>query len=279
MARRAPVLLSSIAILLGLRPATAQESRWATLRDDVENMVGDAFHIWAAPVRVDGSDLAGLAALGGATVLVGIFDDEIQDWFRENPGSLPVRALGPLRQSQPLSQLGYTRTLVVLSGGLYLFGLATRSEGVREAGIGCLTADLTNTAARHLLARLLGRLRPQYTRDPYIIDPLAWGDWPMRSFPGGHIANIMACSTFWSNHFDFGAWGVPLYLFAVAVGMARVIDGAHWTSDTLFGMAFGWAVGRGVAGRFAERDRPEADVAAAARAATPAITLSWRIRF
>ncbi|HEX6939749.1 MAG TPA: phosphatase PAP2 family protein [Longimicrobiales bacterium] len=279
MARRIPVPLSLIAVLLPVSSAAAQEGRWATLREDAEHLVGDAFHVWTAPARVDGSDLAGFAAVAGAVVLVGVFDDEIQDWLRENPESLPVRALGPMREPRLLSRLGYTQTLAPLSGAVYLLGLVTRSDGLREAGIGCVTADLSNTPVRHLLARLLGRLRPEFTRDPYIIEPFAWGDWPMRSFPGGHVANIMACSTFWSNHFDLGGWSALLYAFSAAMGMARTVDGAHWTSDTLFGLVFGWAVGRAVAGRFEERDRPAADPRANAAVRPPGLTLGWRIRF
>lgn len=279
MVRRIAVLLA-LATAQPLRGAAAQERRWATLREDVENMVGDVLHVWTAPARADGSDVAGFAALGGAIVIIGTFDDEIQDWIRDNPDSPPLRALRPLRHPQPISRLGYTRTLVPLSLGLYVTGLALGSDPLREAGIGCLTADISNTLARHLLARLLGRLRPQFTRDPYVIEPLAWGDWPMRSFPGGHAANIMACGAFWSNRFDLGIIGPVFYILAAAIGFGRTIDGAHWTTDTLFGLAFGRAVGRSVAGRFGERDDPPHDPeTAAAAGAVPGFTIGWRIRF
>ncbi len=281
MARRLPVLLSLTAVLLGPRWAMGQEGRWAMLREDGKNLFADTWHIWKAPIRADAGDVAGFAGVVGSLVLIGLFDDEIQDWFRDNPESLPVRALGPMRDPRPASSMGYTKTLVAISGGVYLFGLATRSDGLRAAGMGCMTADLSNTFARHLLARLLGRKRPQFTRDPYVFRPFAWGDWTMRSFPGGHVANMMACSAFLSNHFDLGVLGILMYAVSTAVGLGRVADEAHWTTDTAFGMVFGWAVGRAVAGRFAGRDGsgpdPALDLVPAASA--PAITLTWRIPF
>lgn len=279
MARRLPVLLSLTVVLVAPRWVAGQEGRWAVLREDGKNFFGDTWHIWRAPFRADASDAAGFAGMVASLVLIGIFDDEIQNWVRDNPESLPVRALGPVRDQRPASSMGYTRTLMALSGGVYLLGLATRSDGLREAGMGCMTADLSNTFARHLLARILGRKRPQFTRNPYVIRPFAWGDWTMRSFPGGHVANMMACSAFLSNHFDLDVVGILMYAVSIAVGFGRVVDGAHWTTDTAFGMVFGWTVGRAVAGRFADRDGSASDLDPLAAATGPAITLTWRITF
>lgn len=270
---RITALALAAAVFVG-RTAAAQET-FETIGNDLDNAGDDIIHIWSAPLRLSDADLPTLIAIAEAMLLTGGFDGQIQTWVREHPESPPLRGVGPFRDSQPLSGLGYTKTLLSLSGALYLAGLALGSDPLREAGIGCATADLSNTLARHALARLLGRLRPQYERGPYVIRPLAFGDWPMRSFPGGHAANIMSCTAFWGNRFELGLAEPALYLLAIGLGLGRVPDGAHWLSDTLFGFVFGWAVGDEVAERFLGRE----SAAEAARAAEAEATLSPRVYF
>jgi membrane-associated phospholipid phosphatase len=84
-----------------------------------------------------------------------------------------------------------------------------------------------------------------YGKGPYVFKPFAFGDWAMRSFPGGHGANAMACATSLNYRFDLGVVEPVLSVLSVAIGFGRVLDGAHWTSDTAFALVFGWAVGRG----------------------------------
>lgn len=274
--RLAALLLVAVFLLPGA--AEAQESRWAKIRSDGEHFADDIVHIWTSPFRADGSDLVVWGSVAAGLVGIAIFDDEFQDWIRDNPDALPVRVLAPMQDPKPLSLLGYTSYLLLLSGGLYATGLAFDNDGLRDAGIGCATADISGTFARHLLARLLGRMRPESTRNPYIIRPLAWGDWEMRSFPGGHAANIMACTAFWNNRFDLGFVGPLLYIAAAAIGMARVVDQAHWTTDTLFGIFFGWSVGTAVADRFNERRDDSGDPAASLVGPPPlGFTIGWRI--
>ncbi len=278
MLRRAPAPIL-VSLFLFLRPVYGQESFWAKIRTDGERLADDVVHIWSSPFRATRSDLAVVGAVGVGLVGLGLFDDEFQDWIRGNPDALPVRALGPFQNPRPVSLLGYTSYLLMLSAALYAGGLAFDSDDLRDAGVGCATADVSGTFARHLIARLLGRLRPEFTRNPYILRPFAWGDWPMRSFPGGHVANIMACSAFWNNRFDLGIAGPLLYVFGTAIGFGRVVDQAHWTTDTIFGMFFGWAVGRAVAGRFNGRDGSPATLAAARSPSSPRFTIGWRITF
>jgi len=275
-------VLAILSIVAPIRPSPAQTGMWSRVRDDGGRLFDDMLMVWSAPFRASPTDaLPALAAVTGAIALVAAFDGEVQDWIRDNGSARPVTLVGPMRHPRALSQIGFTRTLLAVSGALYIAGLAFDHAGLREAGMGCITADLANTLARHTLARLVGRMRPEFTRDPYVIEPFAFGDWPMRSFPGGHVANVMACTAFWDRHFGLGFLGAGLYLYGVAIGFARTIDGAHWLSDTVFGLVFGLAVGNAVADRFALRGRTEraTDPAgpAGALGPRPTIRLEWRI--
>lgn len=243
------MLAAAIASCPGL-PGTAlgQEGR------ELNNALKDVLNVWSAPVRVDGEDLAGVATLVGATGIALLVDEPVYDWVRRHPGSLPVRLLGPFREGRPLNLLGRSYFLVGTSTALYLAGAIGDNRSLRDAGRGCASAVVATTFSRHLVARMLGRTRPRDHRGPFVIRPFAWGDWRMRSFPGGHGANAMSCVTFWNQRFELGAAEPLLYGLAAAVGAGRVVDEAHWTSDTVFGLGYGYAVGRDVALSQSARD-------------------------
>ncbi len=255
----------ALCLLLPLRPAAGQEGR------ELNNAVKDVLHVWSAPLHLDGSDLPGLATLLGASGVALLVDEPILAWLRAHPESLPVRILGPFREGRPLNMLGRSYFLVGTSAGLFLAGMANDDVALRNAGRGCATSVMATTFSRHLIARMLGRTRPRANRGAFVIRPFAWGDWEMRSFPGGHGANAMSCVTFWNRRFDLGAAEPVLYGMAAAVGAGRMVDEAHWTSDTVFGLGYGHAVGRDVARQQQRRDRgPPVD---------PALVLGFTISF
>jgi hypothetical protein len=64
----------------------------------------------------------------------------------------------------------------------------------------------------------------------------------------------MSCVSFWANRFEMGVAEPALYAAALGAGWARVLDGAHWPSDTVFGEVYGWAIGKGVADRYLQRN-------------------------
>lgn len=58
------------------------------------------------------------------------------------------------------------------------------------------------------------------------------------SFPSGHAANVFAAAT--SLSYAYGPYiGVPSYILATIVGLARLNDGVHFTSDVVAGAALG----------------------------------------
>lgn len=279
--RRAAVLLAWLMHGFAGSGAAQEATGRRGAGEDLLNAPGDMLHVWSAPLRAGVSDLPALIFVTEAVVVTSAFDEGIQRWIREHPDELPLRLLEPLQHPAPLSYLGRSLLLQPISALLYAGGHAAGSDALRDAGIGCATTQIANTFARHAIGRMTGRLRPMYGGGSSDFEPLAWSEWDRRSFPNGHGANIMACASFWNHRLDLGAAGPALYAFAVALGAARVTAGAHWASDTVFGLVFGWAVGREVAGRFAEREadrlRPDAGSSGARGAAWPGVSISWRL--
>ena len=234
------------ALLSVVSGAAAQEK---SVGRDFEAAGKDMLWVWSSPVRFEAEDLEGLgmvAAASGVTLLV---DEHVRRWTIEHPDALPVRLLTPFREASPINLIGRTKFLQPLSAAMYLAGWVLDEPDLRAAGIGCSATNVSNTLMRHSMALLLGRKRPSLEEGAYQFEPLAFGEWENRSFPGGHAANAITCISFWNHRFDLGAAEPLLYMLGGLVGFARILDDAHWTSDSVVGLSIGVAVGKGVAGR------------------------------
>src|SRR5215204_5914459 len=99
-----------------------------------------------------------------------------------------VRVLGRL------SQAGDQGPLLMLSGGLLVFGLATGKSHPIRAGGRMLAAVLVATGIKTGLKHLVSRTRPNVLLDEghYAVRAIGPNDGPMQSFPSGHTAGAVA---------------------------------------------------------------------------------------
>ncbi|HEY8485354.1 MAG TPA: phosphatase PAP2 family protein [Longimicrobiales bacterium] len=281
MALRVPALVLVLVLGAG-RAAAGQGGGWETVREELGDAARDLVHVWVAPFRLGGDDLASLVILGEAFAIAALNDEAIRAWVEGNGHTPAVKAIRLFEEPRRVHRLGLTRHLIGLSAGLYVAGLATGSGDLREAGLGCAVSNLATTIPRSIVARTVGRLRPRYRRGAFVFEPwVGWRSWAYRSFPVGHGANSMACAAFLVERFDLGVAEPAVYLLATGIGLARVTKGAHWASDAVAGLAWGWAVGRGVGGRFLERAEAEGTLAgqAAEAHAAPRLYVGLRVEF
>jgi hypothetical protein len=194
-------------------------------------------------------------------------DERLQRWIVNNPDAWPVAMLRPLRESAryPAYELGSGQFLLPISAAVYLAGSVGKSQGLRDAGLGCATAHLTTAGVRGIVFLFLQRDRPRLSPDdPFQIRMGGTRDWNKHSFFSGHIANSMGCASFLSHRFHLHVAEPLIYGYVTAIGAGRVMDGRHWFSDTVFGALFGYAVGRTISGRMVARERAVAGAAPAA---------------
>jgi membrane-associated phospholipid phosphatase len=245
------------ALMLSSRIVPAQ-SVGKMLVDDVKDGAGDMLAIWTSPFRASSRDwlLAGAAA--GAFGLSMLADQPVSDWALRNKDSGFFNTLDPVRRGGK----AYTgKTIVPPVAALYVTGIVLKNQNMRDIVTGCATSWLAQSAIRKGTYLLVGRERPDTSPDnPNRWQvPGDWSDWQEHSFPAGHFANAMSCATYWNERFNLGWWGVPIYAVAGAIGVGRLADGGHWTSDTVIGGIFGYAVGREVARRSLERSERRND--------------------
>jgi hypothetical protein len=187
-----------------------------------------------------------------------------------------VAILHPIREGAryPAYELGSGQYLLPLSAVLYLAGAVSKSQGLRDAGLGCATAHLTTAGVRGILFLLVQRDRPRTSPDDaFRFQVPGTHDWNKHSFFSGHIANSMGCASFLSHRFDLHMAEPVIYGYVIAIGAGRVVDGRHWFSDTVFGALFGYVVGRTISGRMMAREQN-----AKAAPGTP-LTLSFSVPF
>ena len=297
------IKVTCLLVAVAAPPAAAQEkSVPGMIGKDIEHAARDIWAIWTAPFDAHPRDLlAGLMIVGAGTAISPI-DDDVDRWVVRNANSSFFDALEPFRKDGVLYGGG---RLAPVAGGVYVVGIITKNQKLRDAITGCGATWLSNNVLRRqVLYRLVGRERPDPSRgenpppaadpgDQYRFDIPNDGGWGWNSFPGGHIANIMGCASFFNNRYHLGFVEPVLYAVVGAIWMARTADRAHWTSDQLIGTVFGYAVGREIALRQLRREAARAAAATAAgAAAVPAATdglyfvrtrdavrVGWQLRF
>jgi len=220
-------------------------------------------------------------------------DDNVDRWMVRNEGSSAWSAIKELREGGK----AFSGKYATPAAGLALvYGLATKNTKVQEGIFGCAASYVSGSIIRnYVFYFLVGRERPDSSRDDAVTSPpAAEGDqynltfpgkkqWGMHSLPAGHAANIMACATYLNTRFEMGVVEPILYAVTAGIGVGRLVDRRHWTSDTFLGMAFGYAIGKEVAKR--SLNRANASTAAGVisgaylNPSKNGITLGWKTTF
>ncbi|MBY0490395.1 MAG: phosphatase PAP2 family protein [Gemmatimonadaceae bacterium] len=163
---------------------------------------------------------------------------------------------------------------VLVAGSALLVGYGLRRPTVADVGRHLSEAIMLSGTLTAGAKVLIGRVRPRTAGldAPFMFTPLRPSGGHV-SYPSGHtsaafttaavLEGELAHSRYAARHQGWATTGrVALYTAAAAVGTARVIQRAHWTSDVVAGAGLGiasgwWAVRMG--------HRPRARVANAAR--------------
>ena len=254
------LMATGLAITIS-RPMTAQNVGEMVVAD-VRDAGKDAWAVWTSPFRATGKDwlLAGGTIAGAA--LVSVWDDNVDRFMVSHANASYWSPLKELRQGG-LAFSGKTITPIV--AGTYVLGLVIGSQAIRDGVFGCVASYVSGSVVRNqIFYRVIFRERPDSARhgettappakqgDQYNIDVGDEG-WGGHSLPAGHVANIAACASFLTNRFHMGLVEPALWVVTAGVGLGRQVDRRHWTSDTVLGIVFGYAIGKEVAHRSLER--------------------------
>lgn len=255
-----------IAALSTLHGVAAAQSVGRMLGDDFKNAGKDVLSVWGSPFDASARDWLLAGAAFAATGVSMLADEPVNDFLARNEEAAIFRAMGPVRRDGVFFKGKY---VVPPIAAIYFAGLAFKNQDLRDFVMGCASAYVAQAPVRKTVYRLVGRARPTISAN----DAQRWSvppdtGWDHRSFPAGHFPNVLGCVSYWSKRFHLGAAEPALYALAAAVGIGRLVDKGHWTSDTVLGGILGHAIGSEVARRSLARH------AAASTAATSSLRLS-----
>lgn len=159
-----------------------------------------------------------------------IADPEVREWALQRQ----TRSLDYV--AKVVNPLGTARLLVPAMAATFATALLTNrqplaGETLRTAA-GYVTADLVES----ILKPLVGRERPHVEGNAHRFHPFtAQGDW--HSFPSAHVTHITAIA----RAISMQTSSTPLTVFCgtivTLVGMDRVYEDQHWTSDVAASIA------------------------------------------
>lgn len=121
--------------------------------------------------------------------------------------------------------------------GFVLVGAVLPDRRAADAGVLIAVSQVTTFGITFALKELIGRKRP--------FDSLSGVQVKHRwsaggsSFPSGHTSQAFAIATLLSAHYSRLSVTFPLFLWASAIGYARVYLGVHYPSDVLAGAILG----------------------------------------
>ena len=215
------------ALLLGPVSATAQLDPTS---DD--GSLVDSRDAWIAAAYLGG---AALSFPLDERVAVAIRDSALQ----EVPGLKPA--------ARAFNLLGFPGSLII-SGGLYGVGRIGGHDDLADIGLHTGEAIVVAELVTYAIKMLAGRARPGLgIHDPFDFQ-LGRGLEPddhHESFPSGHTTAAFATAAALAHEIE-RVWGGNDWLIGLAtygpatlVGLSRMFDNRHWTSDVVFGAAIG----------------------------------------
>jgi membrane-associated phospholipid phosphatase len=207
-----------------------------TIVFDVKTVFGDAGTIFTAPLHFSKEDWMLTSAIVGGTALLFTIDGSARSLAQRNQSSF----------GDNIFNVGgeYGRPIygVVLSGGLYLGGLAFDKKDVRLTGIMVLESLGFAGAITTVLKSVAGRSRPYLEEGSTRFHGFQFKDERL-SFPSGHSTVAFAVSSTLAQRLHNTFASIGLYSLATITAVSRVYNDEHWVSDSFLGAAIGTVIG------------------------------------
>lgn len=168
------------------------------------------------------------------TVVLWIAATLLAYWFVDPVRAVHENALFQAPWMQALGRFGRHLGTWHLAPLMVAIALIVGRDRWKRLLVSILTGFVIQTALTEGIKWVFGRPRPSQIPDP---DLFYGPGTDYHSFPSGHASFIFVFATICSGYFPRAR--VPLYVLAVFVAASRVILGAHYVSDTIFGALIG----------------------------------------
>lgn len=231
-----------------------------TIASDFVALFTDAGYIFTRPLRFDGTDWGVTGGLLGGTGLLMAGDESIRNWMTD------LRGTDGDNLTEFGDHFGDRTTGLLVTGSIYLTGLAFNIPKVRVMGRHLGQSLAYSALATTLLKGMFGRHRPFLEDGAFAFEgPFVLSHDPHLSLPSGHATVAFAIAASLSADID-NPWATAgLYSAATLTALGRTYQDRHWSSDVLLGAVIGAGFGYGTANLDSESE-PDDDAGT-----------SWRI--
>jgi len=168
---------------------------------------------------------------------------------------------GVLNVSKYITNFGGTYEFYALAT-LGAYGYIFKNEKLKTTTLLASQAYITGGVIESVLKFLSGRTRPSYYNplteaEPVFKGPFGNtsrdynGDRSNSSFPSGHSTVAFAAATVFAMEYKSTVW-VPIVSYTVAslIGISRITENKHWTTDVLTGAVLGYLSGRQIVNNY-----------------------------
>lgn len=156
-------------------------------------------------------------------------------------------------------------------GGLYegytlaalaSYGLIFKKKKTVTTTLLATQAYITGAALQTVLKYITGETRPSYygpdqVAKPRFLGPFtkvqrdANGKKTYSAFPSGHTTVAFAAATVFASEYKNKPWvGIVAYSAASLIGVSRVTENMHWTTDVFVGAALGYLTGKHIVNNY-----------------------------
>lgn len=196
-------------------------------------LVRDAIYTVTSPVRWDKKDWltlgAGIAGITAATLA----DKPIRTQVQHIQNASATNVAKQIRQFG--GAYSYGTLGLFLAGGKVYNNPAARTVFIDGAAATLISGGITLG-----LKYAVGRYRPPEEKGNHYFQPFSSN---AQSFPSGETTQAFAVASVIASHYDELLIKGASYGIASLVGLARIYQDAHWTSDAAAGALIGIAVG------------------------------------
>ena len=209
------------------------------------------------PFHLNKKDWGNLGKFTAVTVALSFADKPIQKAAlklrNQNSGINDV--------SKYITNFGGVYEIYTLAG-LGAYSLVFKNEKLKTTTLLATQAYITGAAVGTVMKFVSGRTRPSYYEPnqeakPRFLGPFsrttkdADGKRVYSSFPSGHTNVAFAAATvFASEYKDKPAIPIIAYSVASIIGVSRITENKHWTTDVFVGAALGFLTGKQVVNNY-----------------------------
>lgn len=201
-----------------------------TIGKDLKHVAQGTGRVLTSPLHWQGRDWARFGAVVGGTFALSFLDKEVNEFFLRNHS----------RTADKLADIGVEygepRTVVILTGSVYVAGLVAQNEWLRESAV-ILAGALLPSGLMQTTAKLTaGRARPHLGLGHDVFEPFRKEE-AYYSFVSGHTMVALATSHVFAKRIDNPVAKVGLYGLGALAGTSRMYNEDHWLSDVVLGSA------------------------------------------